>query len=136
MTHLSPKQRSGILYTVLASFFLGWAPILGKIAPSLGTKHLPTVPNSGIIYKPGAGSERACKELCVIRRLVLVVLEHSLILAAGLVTAFFIFHQLAPLGFRQAAAGEAGRSQVTSGHEPQLLPVRSARTLERALPVW
>lgn len=34
MTHLSQRQRSGILYTVLASFFLGWAPILGKIAYS------------------------------------------------------------------------------------------------------
>jgi drug/metabolite transporter (DMT)-like permease len=34
MTHLSSRQRSGILYTVLASFFLGWAPILGKIAYS------------------------------------------------------------------------------------------------------
>jgi drug/metabolite transporter (DMT)-like permease len=34
MTHLSPRQRSGILYTVLASFFLSWAPILGKIAYS------------------------------------------------------------------------------------------------------
>jgi drug/metabolite transporter (DMT)-like permease len=34
MKHLSQRQRSGILYTILASFFLGWAPILGKIAYS------------------------------------------------------------------------------------------------------
>jgi len=34
MTRLSQKQRLGILHTVLASFFLGWAPILGKIAYS------------------------------------------------------------------------------------------------------
>jgi drug/metabolite transporter (DMT)-like permease len=34
MTRLNSKQRVGILYTILASFFLGWAPILGKIAYS------------------------------------------------------------------------------------------------------
>jgi drug/metabolite transporter (DMT)-like permease len=34
MTRLSHEQRLGILYTVVASFFLGWAPILGKIAYS------------------------------------------------------------------------------------------------------
>jgi drug/metabolite transporter (DMT)-like permease len=34
MTRLSHKQRWGITYTILASFFLGWAPILGKIAYS------------------------------------------------------------------------------------------------------
>lgn len=32
MTSLSRKQRQGIGATVAASFFLGWAPILGKIA--------------------------------------------------------------------------------------------------------
>jgi drug/metabolite transporter (DMT)-like permease len=31
-TRLSREQRLGIVNTVLASFFLGWAPILGKIA--------------------------------------------------------------------------------------------------------
>jgi len=34
MTRLNRKQRVGILYTALASFFLGWAPILGKMAYS------------------------------------------------------------------------------------------------------
>jgi drug/metabolite transporter (DMT)-like permease len=34
MIQLNRKQRVGILYTVLASFFLGWAPILGKMAYS------------------------------------------------------------------------------------------------------
>ena len=34
MIRLNSKQRVGILYTILASFFLGWAPILGKIAYS------------------------------------------------------------------------------------------------------
>jgi len=34
MTRLSHEQRRGIIYTILASFFLGWAPILGKIAYS------------------------------------------------------------------------------------------------------
>ncbi len=32
MTHLSREQRQGIVSTCLASFFLGWAPILGKLA--------------------------------------------------------------------------------------------------------
>ena len=32
MTSLSRKQRQGIIATVTASFFLGWAPILGKMA--------------------------------------------------------------------------------------------------------
>lgn len=32
MTSLSRKQRQGIGATIAASFFLGWAPILGKIA--------------------------------------------------------------------------------------------------------
>jgi drug/metabolite transporter (DMT)-like permease len=34
MTRLNRKQRVGTLYTALASFFLGWAPILGKMAYS------------------------------------------------------------------------------------------------------
>ena len=29
---LSPEQRQGVVSTVMASFFLGWAPILGKLA--------------------------------------------------------------------------------------------------------
>ena len=32
MRHLSRKQRQGVVATVTASFFLGWAPILGKLA--------------------------------------------------------------------------------------------------------
>lgn len=32
MTHLSCEQRRGVISTVMASFFLGWAPILGKLA--------------------------------------------------------------------------------------------------------
>lgn len=32
MARLSREQRWGILSTVMASFFLGWAPILGKLA--------------------------------------------------------------------------------------------------------
>jgi drug/metabolite transporter (DMT)-like permease len=32
MTRLSHKHRQGVVATVLASFFLGWAPILGKLA--------------------------------------------------------------------------------------------------------
>ena len=32
VSHLSREQREGIVSTVLASFFLGWAPILGKLA--------------------------------------------------------------------------------------------------------
>ncbi|HHN94226.1 MAG TPA: DMT family transporter [Anaerolineae bacterium] len=32
MTNLSREQRKGIISTVAASFFLGWAPILGKLA--------------------------------------------------------------------------------------------------------
>jgi drug/metabolite transporter (DMT)-like permease len=32
MTHLSREQRRGMTSTFLASFFLGWAPILGKLA--------------------------------------------------------------------------------------------------------
>ena len=32
MTHLSREQRWGVANMVLASFFLGWAPILGKLA--------------------------------------------------------------------------------------------------------
>jgi drug/metabolite transporter (DMT)-like permease len=31
-TRLSRKQRRGVMSTVMASFFLGWAPILGKLA--------------------------------------------------------------------------------------------------------
>jgi hypothetical protein len=84
---------------------------------------------SGIMYKPGARSERACKELCVIRSLILVLLEHLPILAAGLVTAFFIFPELEPLGYRRAPANRAGL-------ELRLPPVLSARILERALLVW
>jgi len=32
MAHLSREQRRGVVSTCLASFFLGWAPILGKLA--------------------------------------------------------------------------------------------------------
>jgi drug/metabolite transporter (DMT)-like permease len=32
MTRLSREQRQGIAFTVAASFFLGWAPVLGKLA--------------------------------------------------------------------------------------------------------
>jgi hypothetical protein len=91
------------------------------------------------MYKPGAGSDRACKELCVIRRLILVVLKHLPILAAGLVTAIFIFHQPTPLGLRQAPAGKLGHAgcvQAALRCEPQLLPDLAARMPERALPVW
>jgi hypothetical protein len=49
------------------------------------------MPKSGIMYKPGARSERAGTEPCVIRSLILVLLKHLPILAAGLVTAFFIY---------------------------------------------
>jgi len=36
MANLSHKQRQGIRATVIASFFLGWAPILGKMAYANG----------------------------------------------------------------------------------------------------
>ena len=36
MADLSHEQRQGIVSTVLASFFLGWAPILGKFAYRAG----------------------------------------------------------------------------------------------------
>jgi drug/metabolite transporter (DMT)-like permease len=36
MTGLTREQRWGVVNTVLASFFLGWAPILGKVAYSDG----------------------------------------------------------------------------------------------------
>lgn len=36
MARLSRKQRVGVLNTVAASFFLGWAPILGKMAYASG----------------------------------------------------------------------------------------------------
>jgi drug/metabolite transporter (DMT)-like permease len=36
MTSLSRKQRQGVVATVAASFFLGWAPILGKMAYANG----------------------------------------------------------------------------------------------------
>ena len=36
MADLSHEQRQGIVSTVLASFFLGWAPILGKLAYRAG----------------------------------------------------------------------------------------------------
>ncbi len=36
MRQLTPKQRLGLANTVLASFFLGWAPILGKLAYASG----------------------------------------------------------------------------------------------------
>ncbi len=32
MTRLSREQRRGVVSTLMASFFLGWAPILGKLA--------------------------------------------------------------------------------------------------------
>jgi len=32
MTHLSSKHQRGVVSTVVASFFLGWAPVLGKLA--------------------------------------------------------------------------------------------------------
>ena len=85
--------------------------------------------NGGIMYKLGARSERACEEPCVIRSLILVLLNHLPIMAAGLVTAFFIFQELGPLGYRQAPAGGVSRDL-----RPQT--VLSARTLERALLVW
>lgn len=36
MRHLSREQRHGVMSTVIASFFLGWAPILGKMAYTSG----------------------------------------------------------------------------------------------------
>jgi len=36
MTHLSREQRGGVVSTVAASFLLGWAPILGKLAYGSG----------------------------------------------------------------------------------------------------
>jgi drug/metabolite transporter (DMT)-like permease len=36
MTNLTPEQRWGVVSTVAASFLLGWAPILGKIAYGAG----------------------------------------------------------------------------------------------------
>ncbi|NIV28913.1 MAG: EamA family transporter [Anaerolineae bacterium] len=36
MTRLSREQRLGVLSTLMASFFLGWAPILGKLAYRYG----------------------------------------------------------------------------------------------------
>ena len=36
MTSLSKEQRRGVISTILASFLLGWAPILGKMAYSGG----------------------------------------------------------------------------------------------------
>jgi len=36
MKHLSRQQRRGVLSTVIASFLLGWAPILGKMAYAYG----------------------------------------------------------------------------------------------------
>jgi drug/metabolite transporter (DMT)-like permease len=36
MTHLSREQRLGVVSTGMASFFLGWAPILGKLAYRYG----------------------------------------------------------------------------------------------------
>ena len=36
MTRLSHEQRRGIMSTFVASFFLGWAPILGKLAYRYG----------------------------------------------------------------------------------------------------
>jgi len=36
MTRLSREQRLGVVSTVMASFFLGWAPILGKLAYRYG----------------------------------------------------------------------------------------------------
>jgi drug/metabolite transporter (DMT)-like permease len=36
MRHLSREQRHGVMSTVIASFLLGWAPILGKMAYTSG----------------------------------------------------------------------------------------------------
>jgi drug/metabolite transporter (DMT)-like permease len=36
MTYLSREQRLGVVSTFMASFFLGWAPILGKLAYRYG----------------------------------------------------------------------------------------------------
>jgi drug/metabolite transporter (DMT)-like permease len=36
MMHLSHEQRLGVLSTLMASFFLGWAPVLGKLAYQYG----------------------------------------------------------------------------------------------------
>ncbi|MFQ6099766.1 MAG: DMT family transporter [Anaerolineae bacterium] len=36
MRHLSREQRRGVMNTIIASFLLGWAPILGKIAYTSG----------------------------------------------------------------------------------------------------
>ena len=43
------------------------------------------------MVQPGAGCERACERVCVIRRLTLIELALVLILAAGLVTAIFFW---------------------------------------------
>lgn len=34
--HLSREQRQGVVSTIVASFFLGWAPVLGKLAYRAG----------------------------------------------------------------------------------------------------
>lgn len=36
MVHLNREQRRGVVSTIVASFFLGWAPILGKLAYASG----------------------------------------------------------------------------------------------------
>jgi hypothetical protein len=87
------------------------------------------MPKSGIMYKLGARFKRAGTEPWVIRSLILLLLKHLPILAAGLVTAFFIYRQLGPFGYRQAPA-----SKAKSGL--RLSPALSARMLERALLVW
>jgi hypothetical protein len=57
------------------------------------------------------------------------LLKHLPILAAGLVTAFFIFQQLGSLGYWQAPVGWASR-------EAKPPPVLFARMPESALLVW
>jgi hypothetical protein len=72
------------------------------------------------MYRPGADSRRVREEWCVIRRLVLIVLALMLIVAAGLVTAIFIFRHPKPIEFQQATAShpvrfpraEAARSEA------------------------
>ncbi len=61
------------------------------------------------MYRSGVDSQRAGEGQCVIRRLVLIVLTLLLILAAGLVTAFFIFRHPTPVEFQQATTSQPVR---------------------------
>jgi hypothetical protein len=60
------------------------------------------------MYRPGADFRRVREEWCVTRRLVLIVLALLLIVAAGLVTAIFIFLHPTPVEFQQAPASKPG----------------------------